>query len=240
MRFLLVGEITYQANPEGRVLSCLEHLLAHIPPHKITLLAPNLQTNWEYKGVRVLPLHSPQGIQKYQQIIQEASIGLVYANQMELAKELMKLHPHCLWIVDAHSEEWVNETKHHLPTSYAYKFNRKQAEIFSSLSIHRLEDMRLSRDMMRSKGIRRAWITLNKEGVYYFDEQQDGIILSETITRRQIKDAGDAFVAGVLYGLTFSRNVAFLAKKGIEFSALHINRILKQFFTFGRYFEDSE
>lgn len=240
MKIVLVGEVTYLATPEGRVLSCLDQLLLHIPAREITLIAPNLKTNWEYKGVRVLPLATSDDFQKYQQVLQEAAIGLVYLNQIDLAKKIIKLTPSCLWIVDVLDEQCAEKTKRHFPKGYAYKFNRKQAEIFSSLKIHTLEDCRMSRQIMMNKGIKRGFITLNKEGVYYFDDNQDGIMLPETITRREIKDAGDAFVAGILYGLTFSKNMPFLAKQGIEFSARHINTILKQFFTFGRHFENSD
>ena len=240
MRFVLVGEITYQDSPEGRVFQCLQQLLLHIPARKITVFATNLSTNWEYKGVRILPFFDNDDMEPYRHVLEEASIGLVYLNQYDTIKKIMKINKKCTWIVDSFSEDYVNKAKRLLPGSYAYKFNRPQAEAFSTMRIRGLDDCRICRQIMQSKGIQRGFITLNKDGVYYFDQERDGIILSETITRRNIKDAGDAFVAGVLYGLTFSRNTSFLAKKGIELSTHYINEVLKQFFTFGTNFDDPQ
>lgn len=239
MQIVIIGQITYNEGLEGRVINCLKNLLLHWPAHKITLIALNQNGNWEYNGVRVLPLSNKEDIDKYAQVIGQASIGLAYLCDHDIAKKAMKLNPNCTWILDSFSEEYVDKAKLHCPLCFAYKFNRPQAEAFSSLKIKGIEDCRLCRKEMLAKGLKRGFITLNKDGVYFFDQTHDGIILSDTITRRTIKDAGDAFVAGILYGLTFTRNIDFLAKKGIELSAHHINQVLKKVFTFGSNFNDS-
>lgn len=239
MKMVLMGAITYKDSLEGRVINCLKNLLLHWPANKITVIALGQTNNWEYNGVRILPLAMHENIDKYKNVLQEASIALAYLSDDEMIRSAIKVNPNCIWIIDAFSEIDALKAKRYLANTFAYKFNRFQAEAFASIKIKSIEDCRICRKAMLDKGMKRAFITLNKDGVYFFDLDHDGIMLSETITRHTFKEAGDAFVAGILYGLTFARSIDFLAKQGIELSAHYINHTLKKVFTFGSNFNDT-
>lgn len=240
MSIILIGDIFYEDGPKGRVLNALSLLTPHISAKKLTFFSLNIKSNWEYDGFKVLPLNSFEDLEKYSDIIKNADIGLIYLKDFPFIKNIMTENPDCMWIIDSFSNEYVNLLKkHYLENHYAIKFNREQAEELASFKIFDINDCRQAKNEFFKFGVKRGFITLNKKGVYFFDKHQDGIILPETITRKKIDDAGDAFVKGVIYGLTLGKNIAFIAKKGIEFSATHINKRLKYLFTFGDGFKDN-
>ena len=57
------------------------------------------------------------------------------------------------------------------------------------------------------QGVQNSFITMGREGVYYKTPEREGIIRSSPVDMVSASGAGDAFVAGLVYGLCQQKSV---------------------------------
>lgn len=83
---------------------------------------------------------------------------------------------------------------------HTIKPNKIEAELLSDMEIKDEESLRKAGRYFRQQGVKRVIISLGKDGAYYLDDEDEGIIPIKETKIVSATGAGDAFSAGILYG----------------------------------------
>ena len=96
------------------------------------------------------------------------------------------------------------------------KPNIVEAEILTGITIRGDKDVMRAADRLLEKGLKRVFITLNKDGVYYRDAESDGFIRpAKKLKIVSATGAGDSFSAAVLLGAVRSISTEETARLGM-------------------------
>lgn len=145
-------------------------------------------------------------------------------HSIEIINLLVALNPQARIFLDATSQTLVSRLNTLKLNNVYIKFNRKQASAFSNHLMYDLKDYIEVMEILRNKGFNNVVITLDKDGCFYFNNQEQGILKAAVITEKKYYDAGDAFHAGLIYGYSLSNDLSFMAKVGIDQSAKQIKK----------------
>ena len=102
---------------------------------------------------------------------------------------------------------------------YCIKPNSIEAEALSGIRIRTLEDLNEAASRFHQKGVKLVFITLGEKGTYYSDGETFGLIKAKNIAMKNATGAGDAFAAGLAFGIVkdFSvKDMAIFASKCAE------------------------
>lgn len=80
------------------------------------------------------------------------------------------------------------------------KLNRLEAEYLSGSKIATDKDLLKVSSYFLNTGVHNLFITLGKNGVYYTNGEQNGTVVPPVTEIQNATGAGDAFMAGVIYG----------------------------------------
>lgn len=83
---------------------------------------------------------------------------------------------------------------------YCLKMNRMEAGFLTGLSMDNRGDLEKAADRLRVMGVKKVYITLGAEGVYYSREGERGYIPASKVKVANATGAGDAFTAAAAYG----------------------------------------
>ena len=83
---------------------------------------------------------------------------------------------------------------------YCLKMNQLEAEFLADTVIRNDHDLTLAADRFMAMGVRKIYITLGAEGVYYRHEGMSGRVEAPRLKSVNATGAGDAFTAAVVYG----------------------------------------
>ena len=83
---------------------------------------------------------------------------------------------------------------------HTVKPNRLEAELITGMKITNKKSMLKVAKNIFDRGCKQIFITLGKEGVFYYDEIEHGHYCQQNIEVNSGNGAGDAFVAGIVYG----------------------------------------
>lgn len=103
---------------------------------------------------------------------------------------------------------------------HTIKPNRLEAEVLSGMKIASKDDLISVSQYFLSKGVRRVFITLGSDGVFYSDGSKTGILKGPKVKVINATGAGDAFVAAVAYAYIEDIDIEESAKMGIAGSIL--------------------
>ncbi|HBH11582.1 MAG: Pseudouridine kinase [Clostridiales bacterium 38_11] len=84
---------------------------------------------------------------------------------------------------------------------YCIKPNGLEAEVLSGMRIRTMDDLKNACDCFHQKGVKLVFITLGDKGTYYSDGERFGLIDPKSIEMKNATGAGDAFAAGIAYGI---------------------------------------
>ena len=82
---------------------------------------------------------------------------------------------------------------------HTIKPNRIEAEALSGITIGGEEDLKRAAAYFHNQGVKNVFITLGAEGVFYSDEQEEGIVKAQKVIPQNATGAGDAFQAALVY-----------------------------------------
>ncbi|MDP3387416.1 MAG: carbohydrate kinase family protein [Eubacteriales bacterium] len=117
---------------------------------------------------------------------------------------------------------------------YCIKPNGMEAEVLSDIKISTMDDLKRAGNKLHEKGVKLVFITLGDKGTYYSDGENSGLIPAKKIAMRNATGAGDAFAAGLAYGIVKDftvKEMAVFASKCAEHTILSadtINRDLSE------------
>jgi len=118
------------------------------------------------------------------------------------------------FFLDTVSTVKARKIKEFIGAFHTIKPNRIEAEELTGIGINGEEDAKKAIGYFLDSGVRRIFISLGKEGVYYGDRQGIGLIPSKEIKMVNATGAGDAFIAGLVYSYLNDFN----AKESARFS----------------------
>ncbi len=104
------------------------------------------------------------------------------------------------FILDPVSAEKAKSIKHLIKYFHTIKPNIHEAEVLSGFKIESIEDLNKAAEYFISLGIENVFISLDAEGIYYKNKFEEGKMKANKVKVKNVTGAGDAFVAGIVYG----------------------------------------
>lgn len=104
---------------------------------------------------------------------------------------------------------------------HSVKPNIMEAEILTGMTISDEEGVRKAGQWFIDQGVKRVFITLNKDGVYYRDENGEGFIRpAEGLKVVSATGAGDSFSATIMLGFVQGRTAEETARMGMAAASI--------------------
>ena len=116
---------------------------------------------------------------------------------LELVTEKL---PNVKFAVEAVSASKALKAKSILKNIYILKCNLKEAELLGGMKIEYESDYDVLVNHFLNLGVKKVFITLGKDGVVYGDSNEISIARNKIIRPINTNGAGDAFMAGLIYG----------------------------------------
>jgi len=139
-------------------------------------------------------------IQKHEDIIKNAAFCVVDTNLPEILTYIVT-HFDVPFVLDTVSAAKAARAKKLLKHFHTIKPNKLEAEVLSGITINKLKDLQEAGRYFIDQSVQHCFITMGAEGVYYKTKHSEGIITAPKIDMVSATGAGDAFVAGLVYGL---------------------------------------
>ncbi|MDJ0646655.1 MAG: carbohydrate kinase family protein [Flavobacteriaceae bacterium] len=108
--------------------------------------------------------------------------------------------PDVKFALEAVSAKKALRAKSILDRLYILKCNHLEAELLSGLKMDYESDYEKMVEHFLNLGVQKVFITLGKDGVAYGDENEVFVSRHNVVTPVNTNGAGDAFMAGILYG----------------------------------------
>ncbi len=164
---------------------------------------------------------------KKEEVIKNARLAVLDTNISESAlNSIVQSNPEQQFLLDTVSSIKSLRAKNLLPYVTALKSNKYEAELLSGIKIATEKDLEKAGRIFLNKGIKKVFITLGKMGVYCLDQRMEKIIRPLAVNVVNSNGAGDAFAAGVVYGMINNQDVEQCTKLGIISSSYAITHHL--------------
>ncbi len=151
---------------------------------------------------------------KKQQLIQNSDILVLDSGLPEATIEyIMANFPENRIFLDPVSIGKAKHVKRLISGIDTLKANRLEAEFLSDIPITGDDSLAQVGEFFISKGVKRLFLSLGKDGVYYKTADEEGIVHTPRITPVNATGAGDSFMAGIVHcsmqGKTNAETVRF-------------------------------
>jgi pseudouridine kinase len=98
--------------------------------------------------------------------------------------------------------------------------NREEAELLAGMSINSLEDCAAACRKIRERGVKHVVVTLGEDGVFCSSEGAEEHVPSYQTSVVDVTGAGDAFAAGLLFGIVSGKTFSEACRLGLAAAAL--------------------
>jgi len=140
-------------------------------------------------------------IQSKRSVLEHASVTIIDTNVREdVIRYVLDNVKNTDFFLDTVSTRKAMKIKDRIGAFHTIKPNRIEAELLSGVTIRTMDDMRRAAEIFLEKGVRRVYITLGSQGVFYHDGTTARHIPNPPVDVVNATGAGDAFVAGLVYG----------------------------------------
>jgi len=161
-------------------------------------------------------------IQGKRQVIENSKICVIDTNMPEnVINYVLDNFKTTDFFLDTVSSAKALKVKEHIGAFHTIKPNKLEAELLSGLTISGAGDLQKASEYFLKKGVKRVFITLGEDGVFYNDGQTAKLIASPKVEVINATGAGDAFIAALAYchfndtptedSIRFSMSAAILA-----------------------------
>lgn len=139
-------------------------------------------------------------LSQHETLLNHAAIIVIDANLSSSALAyLLQNYAHQPIFVDTVSSAKAQKLKPYLSGIHTLKPNLLEAEQLATIKYKSDNDLNRMADWFHQQGVKRIFITLGERGVYFSDQQQQGLLPAAKVTMMNANGAGDAFVAGLAY-----------------------------------------
>ena len=139
-------------------------------------------------------------IRSKEEVIMGATLTVLDTNlSSELLDNMTLAFPDTPFLLDTVSSTKAQKVKGFIGRFHTIKPNKAEAEMLSGIKIKSDDDLIRIEEYFLNQGVKRLFITLNKEGVYYSDGLNRGKMKAIQAKVINATGAGDAFVAALAY-----------------------------------------
>lgn len=167
---------------------------------------------------------SHEELDKRAAIIENAEYMFLGADNPPFIEYILKTYEgKTKFVLDPVSAAKAKRVEHLLPYFHTVKPNRHEAETLCGFEIKTHEDAKRAGAHFRALGVQNIFISLDSEGVYYNNGEEEGIIRAACTEVLNVTGAGDAFVAGMGAGYMAHKAIKDIVKYAIAMSNITIS-----------------
>lgn len=134
-------------------------------------------------------------------ILENSAITVLDTNlSEEVLKYVTSTYKDKKLFLDAVSTTKAMKVKDMIGVFHTIKPNKLEAEVLSGIAIKDEASLKKSGRYFIEAGVKNVFITLGPEGIYYTNGSEEGIIPAKKVKVVNATGAGDAFIAGLVYG----------------------------------------
>jgi len=201
----------------------------------LSILGPSGELEIAIADMKILEDMSTSYLQKKVRLIEHAGILVLDANlPLEILEFITNSFPQQTIYLDPVSSRKAMKIKGILQGIHTLKPNRLEAEILTGIKIHNHGDLKQVARIFLDQGLQQIVISLGAEGVFFADQEQQGLITAPAIQLKNCTGAGDALFAGLIHGalqgfslrqsVIFGMGASILALTRENSTNLHLNR----------------
>lgn len=151
--------------------------------------------------MRILDQLKVEHLQERKEVLEKAQVIVVDAGlTTQVMGWLVDHFPGKKLILDPVSTGKCRRMKSLTGKFYCIKMNRMEAGFLTGLSMDNQGDLEKAAHRLMGMGVKKVYITLGDEGVYYSQEGEKGYMPAPKVKVANATGAGDAFTAAVTYG----------------------------------------
>jgi len=145
-------------------------------------------------------------------IIKNSQYVFVDADNPENLEYLLNEFKDTKFILDPISAVKTRNILSFIGKFHTIKPNKLEAEVISGMKIENKDDLLIAAKKIHALGVKRMFITLDKDGVFYSDGKTKGLLKALNPIVKNVTGAGDSFVAGIGYGYVNNLEIDEIAK----------------------------
>lgn len=173
--------------------------------------------------MNIIDMFTTDFIDSKAEIIRNAEYMILDSDRPDIVEYIIKnFSKDTKLILDPVSASKAKTVKHLIQGFHTIKPNRYEAEIMCGFKIHNDEDLRKAGKYFTDLGIQNVFITLDEDGIYYNDGNEEGKIKANDVEVVNVTGAGDSFVAGIANGYMKDTNIVETVKYAIAMSCITI------------------
>ncbi|NBG88484.1 PfkB family carbohydrate kinase [Isachenkonia alkalipeptolytica] len=149
----------------------------------------------------ILTLMDPNWLKKKKFLFKDASVICIDGNLTKEAVDyIVKEAGETPIFADPVSTSKIQVFEDVLEKIHTFKPNRREAEKLLGMTLNTLDQVRKAGERFLDKGISHIYISLGEDGVYTRSKDFEAVITGKPPIFNSATGAGDAFMAGVIYG----------------------------------------
>ncbi len=174
--------------------------------------------------MKIIDLITTDFVDSKADIIRNSQYMIVDSDRPDLLEYIIeKFGNDTKLILDPVSAAKAKTVKHLIKHFHTIKPNRYEAEIMCGFKIDSDEALRKAGKYFVDLGIKNVFITLDGDGIYYNNGEQEGKIKANDVEVVNVTGAGDSFVAGIASGYMNNIDIVDTVKYAITMSTITIS-----------------
>lgn len=170
-------------------------------PTYLAILDENGEMVSAISDMKSLNAMTEEFIDSKKELIKNAKYVVVDSDNPKILSYILKnFSKETNFILDPVSAEKATWVKDMIKDFYTIKPNRHEAEILAGFPIKDTEDLIRASNYFLSLGIKKVYISLDSEGIFYNNGKQCGKVKALDVIVKNVTGAGDSFVAGIGHG----------------------------------------
>lgn len=202
--------------------SCISVIEGRNTAMYLSILDENNDMELALCDMDIIEALTPEILEKHKDFIRQSQIvaldGNLSEEQLVYVLDMLEGIP---VFFDPVSAAKAVKAKAHIGKFHSIKPNVMEAEILCGMKICSDSDVRRAGRWFVENGVKRVFITLNRDGVYYCDSESDGFIRPAGNLRIvSATGAGDSFSATIMLGHVMGRSCKETAGMGMAAASL--------------------
>lgn len=192
-------------------------------PTYVAILDENGEMVSAVVDISIAELFTEEFVDSKADLIKNAEYVIVDADNPAITEYIAKnFSKYTNIILDPVSAAKALSVKHLLPYLHTLKPNRYEAEMLCGFKLDSEDAIREAGRYFISEGVKKVFISLDSDGIYYYDGESEGTVRTINPKVVNVTGAGDAFVAGIGYGYMNEKNMKETVKFANTMSILTI------------------
>ncbi len=205
--------------------------VSYIKKHKslptsqyLTVLDDNNDMLVSISDMRIIEEMTIVDIRTHSNVLSQSSVIVIDTNiPIDVIEYVTNEFSHIPLFLDTVSIAKASKIKHLIGKFHTVKPNRLESELITGVKITDESSMLKASKILFNKGCRQIFITLGEEGVFYYDGKDYGRYIQKKINVVSANGAGDAFVAGMIYGFLNLNSI----KETVKYASAAASIVLK-------------